>query len=123
VFNGPFHSSDIDNTSFPSLNAVFHAFTITYIAYGVGSNPNPNPGGILLVIVLGISALINWAFRLQLYCDKLKDIFAGIVVGVGSGVAWYHLINLMNPTWVYYGKEEQKGKCVLGAQKFRCSYD
>ena len=42
VFSGPFSNATIYNTSMPSLNAVFHAFTLTYIAMGVASNPKPN---------------------------------------------------------------------------------
>ena len=43
-------------------------------------------------------------------------------VGGGAGVGWYYAINAVNPTWTYYGGEK-KGKCVLGKQKFRCTYN
>ena len=123
VFSGPFSNHVIYNTSMPSLNALFHAFTITYIAMGVGSNPKPNAGGITFLTILGILALINWAFRVRLYCDKLLDIFVGAVLGTACGVGWFFAVYGINPTWVYYGKEEEKGKCVLGKQKFQCTYD
>ena len=44
VFSGPFSNATIYNTSMPSLNAVFHAFTLTYIAMGVASQSKPNIG-------------------------------------------------------------------------------
>ena len=103
--------------------ALFHSFTIAYIAMGVGSNPKPNPGGITFLIILGILALINWAFRVRLYCDKMLDIFVGAALGAGCGIGWFFLVHATNPTWTYYGKEEEKGKCVLGKQKFQCTYD
>jgi hypothetical protein len=123
VFSGPFSNSTIYNTSMPSLNAIFHSFTIAYIAMGVGSNPKPNPGGITFLIVLGILALINWAFRVRLYCDKMLDIFVGAALGSACGIGWFFAIHGIDPTWTYYGKEEEKGKCVLGKQKFQCTYD
>ena len=123
VFSGPFSNSAIYNTSMPSLNALFHSFTIAYIAMGVGSNPKPNPGGITFLVILGILALINWAFRVRLYCDKMLDIFVGASLGAACGIGWFFAIHALNPTWTYYGKEEEKGKCVLGKQKFQCTYD
>ena len=123
VFAGPFSNHEIYNTSMPSLNAIFHAFTITYIGMGVGHNPHPSPEGITFVVILGILALINWAFRVRLYCDKGLDILVGATFGIALGIAWFYAIFSWQPTWVYYGKEEEKGKCVLGKQKFQCTYD
>ena len=123
VFSGPFSNAAIYNTSMPSLNAVFHAFTFTYILMGVTSNPKPNPGGITFLIILGILATINWAFRVRLYCDKILDLALGAILGAACGFGWFIAINTLNPTWTYYGKEEEKGKCVLGKQKFQCTYD
>jgi hypothetical protein len=123
VFDGPFGLDDRYNTSMPSLNAVSHVFTITYLILGLSNNPYSNPGGIAFVIILLFTAFVNLAFRVQLYCDKPLDIFAGIVLGALCGFLWFYLIQATHPTWTYYGKEERKGKCVLGKQKFRCSYD
>ena len=123
VFSGPFSNSLIYNTSMPSLNALFHAFTITYIAFGVANNPHPSSNGIAFLIMLGITAIVNWLFRWRLYCDNPLDIFVGAALGVLFGFAWFQAIFNWQPTWVYYGKEEEKGKCVLGKQKFKCTYD
>jgi hypothetical protein len=123
VFQGPFQHTGINDTSMPSLVAVFHAFTLTYLILGLSSNPNPNPGGILFVIILLTVAAINLFFRVNLACDIPLDIFAGGIIGIGFGFAWFYLALVTNPTWTYYGKEDQKGKCVLGKQKFKCSYD
>uniref|UniRef100_A0A6C0JAF4 Phosphatidic acid phosphatase type 2/haloperoxidase domain-containing protein n=1 Tax=viral metagenome TaxID=1070528 RepID=A0A6C0JAF4_9ZZZZ len=123
VFRGPFSSDIIELTSIPSLNALFHAFTVSYIAMGVGSNSVPPPEGIIFLIVIGILAIINCIFRVVHSCDTYLDVFVGAVLGTGLGVAWFFAINTVNPTWTYYGEEDVKGKCVLGKQKFRCTYD
>ena len=120
VFAGPFGNSAVSSTSMPSLNAIFHSFTIAYILTAVANNPNHPPGGIVFLIVLGIVAITNWLYRVNLYCDYWIDIGLGIVIGALCGVGWFYAINLVNPTWTYYGKEK-KGKCVLGKQKFRCT--
>jgi len=123
VFHGPFGSQTIELTSIPSLNALFHAFTISYIAMGVGSNSTPPQEGIIFLIVIGILAIINCIFRMIHSCDKHIDVFVGAVLGTGLGVAWFFAINAVNPTWTYYGEDDIKGKCVLGKQKFKCTYD
>ena len=123
VFRGPFSSDTIELTSIPSLNAIFHAFTISYIAMGVGSNPTPSTEGIIFLIVIGILAIINCIFRVYHLCDNYIDVFVGAVLGTGLGVAWFFAINAVNPTWTYYNEEDIKGKCVLGKQKFKCTYD
>jgi hypothetical protein len=123
VFHGPFASQMIELTSIPSLNALFHAFTISYIAMGVGSNSTPPKEGIIFLIVIGILAIINCIFRMIHSCDKHIDVFVGAVLGTGLGVAWFFAINAVNPTWTYYGEDDIKGKCVLGKQKFKCTYD
>jgi len=123
VFRGPFSSDTIEITSMPSLNALFHAFTISYIAMGVGNNPRPPREGILFLIVIGILAIINCIFRVHHLCDKYLDVFVGAVLGTGLGVGWFFAIKAVNPTWTYYNEEDIKGKCVLGKQKFKCTYD
>jgi hypothetical protein len=55
-------------------------------------------------------------------CDKGLDILLGLVLGAACGVGYYFAVVSTNPTWTYYGKEK-KGKCVLGTQKFRCTYN
>jgi hypothetical protein len=123
VFHGPFGSQTIELTSIPSLNALFHAFTISYIAMGVGNNSTPPKEGIIFLIVIGILAIINCIFRMMHSCDRHIDVFVGAVLGTGLGVAWFFAINAVNPTWTYYGEDDMKGKCVLGKQKFKCTYD
>jgi len=123
VFNGPFSSQIIDLTSMPSMNALFHAFTISYIAMGVGTNSQPPQEGIIFLIVVGILAIINCIFRVQHLCDKYIDVAIGTIFGTGLGVAWFFAISAVNPKWTYYSEEDIKGKCVLGKQKFKCTYD
>ena len=79
--------------------------------------------GIIFLIVLGILALMNGFYRKIYDCDGYMDLFVGAVLGTGLGVAWFFAIKGINPTWTYYGEEDMKGKCVLGKQKFKCTYD
>ena len=123
VFQGPFEHQFIHTIKLPSLNALFHAFTISYIAVGVGSSSKPSNEGIIFLIILGILALINGFYRKLYDCDGYMDLFVGAVLGTGLGVAWFFAIKGINPTWTYYGEEDLKGKCVLGKQKFKCTYD
>ena len=123
IFQGPFEHQFIHRIKLPSLNAIFHAFTISYIAMGVGSNSKPSNEGIIFLIVLGILALMNGFYRKIYDCDGYMDLFVGAVLGTGLGVAWFFAIKGINPTWTYYGEEDMKGKCVLGKQKFKCTYD
>ena len=53
----------------------------------------------------------------------MLDVFTGATLGIACGVGWFFAIHSINPTWVYYGKEEEQGKCVLGKQKFQCTYE
>jgi len=123
VFQGPFEHQFIHTIKLPSLNAIFHAFTISYIAMGVGSNSKPSNEGIIFLIVLGILALMNGFYRKIYDCDDYMDLFVGAVLGTGLGVAWFFAIKAVNPSWTYYSEEDMKGKCVLGEQKFKCTYD
>ena len=81
-----------------------------------------------LKVSLLLASAIQWKkhnpnTKTFLYCDKLLDIGVGAALGTACGVGWFFAINAVNPTWTYYGKEEEKGKCVLGKQKFQCTYD
>ena len=40
IFEGPWYNSAVQNTSMPSLNAIFHFYTIGYLLCGVVENPN-----------------------------------------------------------------------------------
>tara|TARA_B100000035_G_scaffold314963_1_gene333205 strand:- start:220 stop:927 length:708 start_codon:yes stop_codon:yes gene_type:complete len=123
VFAGPFSTSSVSTTSMPSLNAIYHAFTISYIAAGIATNPNKaSQGSILFLALLLIFGLTNMFFRVHSYCDSFLDIIMGILLGIGCGVAWYYSMKSVNESIVYHGREK-KGKCVLGEQKFSCSYD
>lgn len=125
VFEGPWYNNTIQNTSMPSLNAVFHFYTILYILLGVAENPNKPIGGIITSIVLIVNALINLAFRKMLHCDKWMDIGLGVILGGLIGTCWYFAVyNMSNPkgTWTYYGIDDDRKRCKLGKMKFRCTY-
>ena len=123
VFAGPFSTSTVSTTSMPSLNALYHAFTISYMVSGLVNNPNkPSSGNIMFIVILTVFGLTNMFFRLHSYCDSFLDILVGILIGIGCGVGWFYSMKSINPSIVYHGKEK-KGKCVLGKQKFSCSYD
>lgn len=118
VFEDPFFSSTVGITGMPSMTAIFHAFTFAYILSGVISNPH-HPG-IPLVIVLGLTALIHFGFRVSLFCDRWSEIAVGIILGGLFGFLWWLLINSWDPRVTYYGKEDNIKKCKLTKTKFRC---
>lgn len=125
VFEGPWYNSMVHTTSVPSLNAVFHFYTILYLLLGVSENPNKPIGGIITSIVLIVNALINLAFRKQLLCDNWLDIGLGVLLGGLIGAGWYFAVyNMSNPKglWTYYGVEDDRKRCKLGKMKFRCTY-
>ena len=120
VFEGPWYNSALSNTSMPSTNAMFHAFTFAYICVSVAQNPNPV--GVPFLLLIGITALTNMFYRVSLYCDKIMDIAVGIVLGGAFGVGWWFLVNALNPTYTFYGKEDNLKQCKLSKTKFRCTY-
>ena len=76
VFVTPWFNQSVHNTSMPSLNAMFHAFTFVYLLCGILYNPNKP--GIPLIIVLGITAIANMLFRTYYFCDKIQDILVPV---------------------------------------------
>ena len=120
VFEGPWFNSALGATSMPSLNAMFHAFTLAYLIMGVSTNPYP--AGVPFVIIVGITALCNMFYRTMLYCDKFIDIIVGVVLGACFGVGWWFAIDAYNPTYTFYGKESNTKQCKLSKTKFRCTY-
>ena len=121
VFSGPYMTHSVYNTSMPSLDAMFHAFTLAYIGASVSQNPNHPTNGIVFLIFLALVSATNLLFRHNNSCDNWLDIGLGLILGAGCGIGYYFGVVTINPTWTYYGKEK-KGKCVLGTQKFRCTY-
>ena len=81
----------------PSMTAIFHAFTFAYILSGVISNPH-HPG-IPLVIVLGLTALIHFGFRVSLFCDRWSEIAVGVVLGGLFGFLWWLLPSIDRRYW------------------------
>ena len=122
VFSGPYGTHAVYNTSMPSLDAMFHAFTLAYIGASVSQNPNNPTNGIAFLIFLALVSATNLLFRINHSCDKALDVVLGLILGAACGVGYYFAVVSTNPTWTYYGKEK-KGKCVLGTQKFRCTYN
>lgn len=123
VFSGPFSTSTVSTTSMPSLNAIYHAFTISYMIAGLMNNPNkPSRGGIAFIALLTVFGLTNMFFRLHSYCDSFLDSLIGILLGALLGCGWYYSMSAVDKSLVYHGRQK-KGKCVLGQQKFSCSYD
>lgn len=119
IFEGPWYNNLLTSTSIPSMNAMFHSFTFSYILMGIANNPN-HPG-IPFIITLGVTAFFNLLYRQKLFCDKIIDIVMGLVLGSTIGLIWYYLILSLNPSYVYYGKDDSIKQCKLSKQKFRCS--
>jgi hypothetical protein len=123
VFDGPFEKDHRKTTSMPSLNAVFHAYTLLYFILGLSNSKVPDTGDYIFIIILLLNGITNLCFRNNLMCESKWDIFVGLILGAAVGTGWFYLINTTQPAWVYYGDSGKKEKCKLGKQKFRCSYD
>tara|TARA_B100000902_G_C26845646_1_gene685594 strand:+ start:172 stop:480 length:309 start_codon:yes stop_codon:yes gene_type:complete len=90
---------------------------------GLINNPNkPSPGGIAFIALLTVFGLTNMFFRLHSYCDSFLDLLIGILLGALLGCGWYYSMSAVDKSLVYHGRQK-RGKCVLGQQKFSCSYD
>ena len=124
VFVTPWFNQSVNDTSMPSLNAMFHSFTFVYLLCGILSNPNKP--GIPFLITLGITAIANMIFRTYYYCDKMQDILVGVILGglVGFGIfnLIYYALGDTGPTLLFYAKEDNTKKCKLSKTKFRCTY-
>lgn len=123
VFVTPWFNQTVNDTSMPSLNAMFHSFTFVYLLCGIMMNPTKP--GIPLLVVLGVTALANMGFRTYYFCDKMQDILVGVILGGLMGFALFSLLyhsSDIGPTLVFFAKEDNSKKCKLSKTKFRCSY-
>ena len=123
VFVTPWFNQAVNDTSMPSLNAMFHSFTFVYLLCGIMMNPTKP--GIPLLVVLGVTALANMGFRTYYFCDKMQDILVGVILGGLMGFALFSLLyhsSDIGPTLVFFAKEDNSKKCKLSKTKFRCSY-
>ena len=123
VFVTPWFNQAVNDTSMPSLNAMFHSFTFVYLLCGIMMNPNKP--AIPFLVMLGITALANMGFRTYYFCDKMMDILVGTVLGGLLGFGIFSLIYYtsdVGPTLVFFAKEDNSKKCKLSKTKFRCSY-
>lgn len=123
VFEGPFDNHAIGKITTPSLSAIFHGFTIAYIAIAVGTNPYKPIGGISFLILLGCNAILNLFYRYSMMCDTIPAAIIGIIVGAALGAGWWALIKSTRPDWLFYGDDKQSKKCKLGKTKFKCVYE
>ena len=124
VFSTPWFNQAVNDTSMPSLNAMFHSFTFVYLLCGVMANPNKP--AIPLLILLGITALTNMAFRTYYFCDKFEDILVGVILGGLFGFLIFTAVyntSEAGPTLVFFAKEDKSKKCKLQKTKFKCSYN
>ena len=123
VFVTPWFNQAVNDTSMPSLNAMFHSFTFVYLLCGIMMNPSKP--AIPLLVVLGVTALANMGFRTYYFCDKMQDILVGVILGGLMGFALFSLLyhtSDVGPTLVFFAKEDNSKKCKLSKTKFRCSY-
>ncbi len=123
VFVTPWFNQAVNDTSMPSLNAMFHSFTFVYLLCGIMMNPTKP--AIPLLVILGITALANMGFRTYYFCDKMQDILVGTILGGLIGFGLFSLLYYSSdsgPTLVFFAKEDNSKKCKLSKTKFRCSY-
>ena len=107
----------------PSTHGVFHAYTLVYIILGVANNPIPQGIGFIVVLSLLMSMDFFWRTTKRGNCETWKDFGVGMLIGGAAGFGvWMLVYNLIDPTLVYFGKEDNMKKCKLGKQEFKCTY-
>ena len=110
--------------SAPGPNALFLAFTASYLIFGMAAHNNFNWDllGILLVILV-----VNAFFRVKLLnCGMPIDILLGWGFGIIWGVVWYGLMRAIesqhdgNLSLTYFNDTSGANRCKITNKKFRC---
>ena len=75
---------------------------------------------LLLMLVAVLVLVVLNKFNVRAFMPYL---FVGILLGGLLGSGWYYSMSAVGGKSLVYHGRQKKGKCVLGQQKFSCSYD
>ena len=131
LFVGPFDSGVYGGTTFPSLNAIFHTFTLTYAACcGVFADGIVPAKNIFFMLLMFIILVFDLSYRYMKKCDNYTDILAGIVLGILCGIGWWALVIRPLSLSIYKDKRlllftqpDKVDKCNLNNTKFICKHE
>ena len=109
----------------PGPDALFLAFTLTYLALPMFTNGNVN---FLALGALWLIMLLSAIFRVgaPLYCSTWAFVVAGWVTGFILGSLWFFFVDWVNTSYpdsnlTYFGPiKSDKQTCVLDKKAFRC---
>ena len=124
IFKTPFfEQSAISKT--PSLRAMFHMFTASYIGAGVLTNPHAT--GLPFFVVLLIISILDFLTRLKNGCEKMEHLMIGSIFGIFFGLSYWAAVfyGWPGPKYTYYGKEDDVNneRCMLNKKlTWKCSY-
>ena len=136
IFLHPYSNSIYTQFSMPSLNSIFHAFTIVYVACCAFSTDGSQQqlSSTIFVITLSFIFLLHTFSSYKKKCNTMMDILVGTLIGGASGACWYYAVKGMSDSF-YPDKKNSLllfkdvfvaqggGKCQVQDQAFRCSYD
>tara|TARA_Y100000389_G_scaffold64334_1_gene60389 strand:- start:1135 stop:1740 length:606 start_codon:yes stop_codon:yes gene_type:complete len=114
IFESPMQT----NYTTPSLRALFHMFTFTYIMIGVASKPNRS-GLIFSSLLLGIMVM-DYIVRVKNNnCDTTSSVMFGYIFGFLSAMIMWFLIYFgwPGPKYTYYTGEDVTKRCSLDKSK------
>lgn len=114
IFESPMKT----NYTTPSLRALFHMFTFTYVMIGVASKPNRS-GLIFSSLLLGIMVM-DYIVRVKNNsCDTTSSVMFGYIFGFISAMIMWFLIYFgwPGPEYTYYTGEKVVKKCSLDKSK------
>ena len=110
----------LPNLGILSLHTLFYGYAIGYLCFSTARSSdslnNSKFTGLLLFCILYCIMQINRG------CNRVGELFLGLLVGVGCGISWYFLVN--KSEWDSDIKRRQLSKekrCKFYGNKYICS--
>ena len=137
LFIGPYDNSIYTQFSMPSLNSIFHAFTLVYVAccaFESNTSGKQSIAATIFILTLSMIYILNIFSNIKKKCNTGMDIGVGMLIGGGMGVLWYFLAKGLSKSLypndqnslLFFQKEfvpKGANKCRVEQQQFRCEVD
>ena len=135
LFIGPYDNSIYTQFSMPSLNSIFHAFTLVYVACcAFDGDGRQSLSGTIFVLTLLMIYILNMFSNIQKKCSTIQDIGVGTIIGGAFGVCWYFIAKGLSDkiypenqnSLLFFQREfvpKGAAKCRVEEQQFRCEVD
>ena len=97
--------------SCPSFHAVFHSFTFIYVFYGqfLQTKIKDYPFFIFYIIIFAA----DFFFRVTNNCVYIRHYIIGMVFGGTLGLAYYYIVNSINPKLTFESSLIDRERCVM----------